>query len=274
MIADDCGSGTNEFRFLERSRLGALLVLSLTAACGGIGNSQTVLPSRKEFFLRRDTPVDSVRVAITEVAVSASTPAGEVDGIVVDGYWAEPVAYAQIVYRDAEHPQESVGAISDADGHFRITRLPARSVVIRASLIGYLADTIRVDGKSGQFVRFGLRRQATRACGLPVQSDRPREAPFAISVSVRDSRTGKAPAVPVAISLRDGRFIDSATIWMRDGPADSILVGAAPGRDGVYDVEVTARGYKSWSLRRVRPAVSDCDEVVGRIFSAWLIPTS
>ena len=46
------------------------------------------------------------------------------------------------------------------------------------------------------------------------------------------------------------------------------------GSPGVYDVEVTAPGYKPWRLKRVRPIVSDCDQIVGRVFPAWLIPTS
>jgi hypothetical protein len=257
-----------------RSAPYALCIAAIITACGRAGKSEREMPSRKEFFLRRDTPVDSIRVANTEAAASASTPAGEADGIVVDAYWGNPLANAQVFYRDAEHPEKSIGVITDADGHFQLGRVPPRFVMVRAALIGYRADSARVDGRSGQFVRFALSRQALRVCGLPIQTGPPQEAPFAISVYARDARTRKAPSVAVTISLRDGKYSDSSVVLMREGPADSLLVGAARGRDGVYDVEVNAPGYKPWYLNRVRPIVSDCDQVIGRSFTAWLIPTS
>lgn len=274
-MTGDCGSRSIRMRRLRRgARFGFPMILSVAVACGGTRKPQAEIPSRKEFFLQRNTPVDSVRVATTEAAASASTPAGEVDGLVVDGFWGEPLAGAQVISRDSAHPGEAIGVITDADGHFTLKGIPRRSVLIQASLVGYRADTVRLDGNSGQFVRFGLRRQAMRACGLIVLTDPAQKPPFAISVYARDARTGRAPIVPVTITLRDGKFMESATVTMRDGDADSVLVGAAPGRDGVYDVEVTARSYRPWYLRRARPVVSDCDQVMGRGFPAWLIPTS
>ncbi len=206
--------------------------------------------------------------------MNASIPPGDVEGIVIDAYWGDPVPSAQIIYHDADHSEKSIGVITDSEGHFHLRRIPPKSVVIHASRIGSLADTARVDGGSGRFIRFALRRQAMRACGLRVSSPEPVDSPFAISVSVRDARTGKAPVAAVTITLRDGKFVERERVQMRDGPADSLLVGAARGRDGVYDVEVTAPGYKPWYLKRVRPIVSDCDDVLGRTFPAWLIPTS
>lgn len=266
-------ASTRLYRARSGARFGFAILMMMTTACGGVGKTPAEMPSGKEFFLRRDTPVDSVRVTTTEAEVNASIPPGEVEGIVVDGYWGDPVPSAQVVYRDARHPEESIGVITDGDGHFHLKRLPARSIVIRASRIGDLPDTVRIDASAGHFVRFGLRRQGFTSCGLIVQTGAPQERPFAIAVFARDARTGRAPSVPITITLRDGRFADSATVASPAGSADSILVGAARGRDGVYDVEVTAGGYKAWHLERVRPVVSECTGVIGRVFPAWLIPT-
>jgi hypothetical protein len=218
--------------------------------------------------------VDSVRVATTELTANRRIPVGEIDGIVVDGYWGTPLASAQVAFRDADNPARSIGVITDAAGHFHLARLPHRPLTIRAYLIGYIADTARIDGESGHFVRFGLRRQGIRVCGLIVSSAPPRESHFAISVYVLDARTNTTPPVPVTIHLRDGAFVESSTVLLRELPADSPVVGAARSRDGVYDVEVTAPGYKPWYMKRVRPVVTECGEVLGRQFTAWLIPTS
>ena len=109
----ECESSVSRVRRLNKgARLAFAMVLSLTISCGGVGKSKTELPSRKEYFLRRDTPVDSIRVAATEVAANASIPAGEVDGIVVDGYWGDPVSFVQILYRDAQHPEKIIAVVS------------------------------------------------------------------------------------------------------------------------------------------------------------------
>jgi hypothetical protein len=261
-------------RDFARRGLGSYLLVIASVAPLGIGCAHPPKPSSAEFFLARDTPVDSVRVATTEVAASRTIPVGEVEGVVVDGYWGAPIAGAQVAFRNKEDPGKSRGIITDANGHFHLTRLPHRPIAIRAQLIGYIADTAHIEGESGHFIRFGLRRQGIRACGLVIVTGTPPPPPFAISVYARDSRTNAAPRVPVTIRLRDGAFKESATVSPRDEPEDSLLVGAARGRDGVYDVEVTAPGYKPWYLKRVRPVVAACDEVLGRQFPAWLIPTT
>jgi carboxypeptidase-like protein len=239
-----------------------------------IGCAPPAKPSSDPFFLERDTPVDSVRVASTEVVSNASIPIGEADGIVVDAYWGTPVYGAQVLFRDLNDPAHVRGTVTDVDGHFRLTNLPHRSITIRTQFVAYTPDTARLDGKSGHFVRFGLRGRAVRVCGLPVAVGPPHDLPFAVTVYVRDSRTSAAPRVPVTIRLRDGSFVDSATVSPGRGPADSLAIGAARDRDGVYDVEVTAPGYKPWYLKRVRPVVTVCGQVVGRDFPAWLIPTT
>jgi hypothetical protein len=261
-------------RYLTRSRFDALVLFLLSFAALAVGCAHPAKPSSAQFFLARDTPVDSIRVATTEVAASRIVPAGEVEGIVVDGNWGAPLASAQVQFRDIAQPAHSIGVLTDAAGHFHLTGLPRQPITLRAALIGYIADTAHLDRKSGHFVRFGLRRQRLRVCGLRLVADPPPPMPFAISVYARDSRTSAAPRAPITIHLRDGAFAESATVLLRDTSADSLLVGAARGRDGVYDVEVTAPGYMPWYLKRVRPVVSDCDEVLGRQFTAWLIPIS
>ena len=254
-------------------RVTVIVAIASAIACGGSRKPPPDMPSRKDFFLRRDTPVDSIRLAFTEGAPDASLPVGDVEGIVIDAYWGDPMPSAQIIYRDTQHPEKSIGAVTDAEGHFHLKGLPPRSVVLHATRIGDLADTMRVDGGSGQFILFALRRQAMHTCALPVSSPKSMESPFAISVYVRDARTSKAPRAPITFSLRDGKFVDSETIQLRDSPADSVLLGAARGRDGVYDLEILAPGYKPWFLKKVRPIVSDCDGFLGRVLPAWLIPT-
>ena len=88
-------------------RVMAIVAIASAIACGGSRKPPPDMPSRKDFFLRRDAPVDSIRLAVTEGAPDASLHVGDVEGIVIDAYWGDPMPSAQFIYRDADHPEKS-----------------------------------------------------------------------------------------------------------------------------------------------------------------------
>jgi hypothetical protein len=224
-------------------------------------------------------PPDSILTSRTEAVPSSAVRVGEAEGVVVDAYSGRPLM--AIVYVKAKTGSERpVMGTATADGYFHLAHLPHHPVVARVNMLGYYPDTVLLDGQAGYVIRFGLHAMRMRVCGLPVLTDSAaldsaasRRPADAISVSVRDARTGSLPASPVTIRVRDGAYSDSATSTSANLWSGAVLIGVAPERRGVYDVDVTATGYEPWHLRRVQPVLDGCGSVVERTIPVWLLPT-
>lgn len=214
---------------------------------------------------------DSVLVATTDVAVNLSIPPGEAEGVVVDAYRGTGIRGANVFVRYDGPPVQVVSTVTDEDGRFRLIGLHPGRAILRLMRIGYLSSTTNVSGDSGFVVRAGLRAQQLRACGLVIATG-PEPA---VTVEVRDVRTGSPPLTPVTLRLRDGNFVDSVTAIESDSDAKlPPSLGAAPGRDGTYLVDVSAPGYRPWNARHVRPIIDICNRFTRRALRVWLLPTS
>lgn len=214
---------------------------------------------------------DSLLIAPTESSVEESVPAGELDGVVVDAYTGSVLSHTTVSVIGSASSSRYIGVVSDESGRFRITGVGPGPATLVFRHLGYRVEQIPVSGDSGFIVRGGLHALVMTACGLLVIT-----APWpAITVIVRDVRTGAAPRVPVTLHVNDGRFADSSTVSasLTDLP-DSLALGAAPDRIGRYRVLVTAPGYKAWQVREVQTHTSACYGMEGRYLPVWLLPTS
>lgn len=245
----------------------SLLLIATVSGCARTSKSTLPMPDYRG--------TDSLLIAPTELSVDERIPIGEIDGVVVDAYRGSVLSHAtiRVLYSDSLGKTAAVG--SDDGGRFRLLGVKPGPATLKISYIGYGMQLVPISGDSGLVVRAGLHAVAMRVCGQII-----RTAPTpAITVMVRDAQTGVAPMVPVTLRVRDGNFADSATGIVsvpasQMYPTDSLSLGAAPERNGKYEVRVTAPGYKPWRASGVRPATNSCYGMEGRWLPVWLLPTS
>lgn len=95
---------------------------------------------------------------------------------------------------------------------------------------------------------------ALAGCGnLPIGTDCTTDVRPALSVQLRDARTGAALGAPATAVARDGTFADSAEVWAGESSAR-----LAQERPGVYDVTVRKAGYREWARAGVRVRDGEC----------------
>lgn len=75
----------------------------------------------------------------------------------------------------------------------------------------------------------------------------------AVSVQIRDARTGSLLTGPATAVARDGAFADSSEV--RTGESEARL---ALERPGVYEVTVRKAGYREWTRTGVRARDGEC----------------
>lgn len=209
---------------------------------------------------------DSLLVAASDYAVDKTIPAGEIVGVVVDAYKGTPLAQAGAwVFLSEGH---AISTTTDSAGHFRLTGVPLQPVRVQARLFGFRDTGVDVDARSGAAVRLGLAaHRMTIECVDAVG------AVPAVMVVVRDSRTSLAPNAAVTLMVRDGDFTERKTAKAPDSAATPYaIVGAADHRDGKYDVEVSANGYRIWTATGLRPEITRCNSFLGRVLNIWLLP--
>jgi hypothetical protein len=92
------------------------------------------------------------------------------------------------------------------------------------------------------------------ACGNPlIGRDCTTDVKPAVSVRIRDARTGAALTGPATAIARDGAFADTAEIT-----ADDPWARLALERAGVYEVAVRKAGYREWTRSGVRARDGEC----------------
>jgi len=215
--------------------------------------------------------LDSVLVAPTEVRSNESVPAGDVAGVVVDAYRGTPLPGTAVGVRYLDTPERPFYVVADGNGFFHLVHLRPGRTVVRFARIGYPADSIVVSGDSGYVARVGL---AAHKLSIPCDLVDPPEPAPAVTAVVHDARTGVAPVTPVRLRLRDGKFADSASRPQMNG-ADAVTLGAAKGRDGKYEVDVSAPGYEPVRIRNVRTRQRPgCHFYEGRTLELWLMPAA
>ncbi|MEW5929825.1 MAG: hypothetical protein AB1941_20410 [Gemmatimonadota bacterium] len=79
------------------------------------------------------------------------------------------------------------------------------------------------------------------------------EARSAVSVEMRDARTGAALTGPATLTVRDGAFVETVEI-----PAEFSTMGVAHERAGVYVVTVRKAGYRDWTRADVAVKRGEC----------------
>lgn len=79
------------------------------------------------------------------------------------------------------------------------------------------------------------------------------EARPAVTVELRDARTGAALTGPATVIVRDGAFADTTEI-----SADFSSMGVAHERAGVYVVTVKKAGYRDWTRADVAVERDEC----------------
>ena len=94
------------------------------------------------------------------------------------------------------------------------------------------------------------------------------EARSAVSVEMRDARSGAVLTGPATLVVRDGAFAETAHI-----PAELTGVGVAHERAGVYVVTVSKPGYREWTRADVSVKRGQC-HVETAVLRADLLPES
>lgn len=94
------------------------------------------------------------------------------------------------------------------------------------------------------------------------------EARSAISVEMRDARTGAALTGPATLTVRDGAFVETTEI-----PAGLTGFGVAHERAGVYVVTIRKDGYRDWTRADVAVKRDEC-HVQTVVLRAALEPAS
>jgi hypothetical protein len=92
------------------------------------------------------------------------------------------------------------------------------------------------------------------------------EARSAVTVEMRDSRTGAALSGPATLTVRDGAFTETVQI-----PAEFTSMGVAHERAGVYVVTVSKPGYRDWTRADVSVKRGEC-HVETAVLRADLVP--
>lgn len=92
------------------------------------------------------------------------------------------------------------------------------------------------------------------ACGSPLMGrECTTDVKPAVSVRIRDARSGAALTGPGMAIARDGAFADTAEITAYDPSARLALE-----RPGVYEVSVRKAGYREWTRSGVRARDGEC----------------
>ena len=192
-------------------------------------------------------PPDSIVLAIT----------GEVHG---------PLRYAHLQPLDARRRAVGAAMRTDATGHARTAR-PAPGTRLRLVVrsIGFVTDTVDLAAAAVRdTVRVTLARSVVRLRDVCTMDVRP-------ALLVRLAGPVLHDTVPVRIVVRDGAYVDTATVdgaRQRDEP-----VGLADERAGRYRIAVAASGYSRWERRDVRVLHQPVDCHVGtREITVTLVP--
>jgi hypothetical protein len=92
------------------------------------------------------------------------------------------------------------------------------------------------------------------------------EARSAVTVEMRDARTGAALTGPATLTVRDGAFTETVEI-----PAEFTSMGVAHERAGVYVVTLRKAGYRDWTRADVSVKRDEC-HVQTAVLRADLVP--
>lgn len=248
----------------RHTTISAASIVLLAVVVGGCASRPTVA--------KEPAPTngpDSTIVATTETTADASIPSGEIDGVVVHAYHATSIPNVEI-RANSLSTKERWQTRTDSSGRFRISGLPRERILFVFRLIGYVILQDTIDVHTGVVARIALVENTLTLCACDVPPDVP-----AVTVLVRDAWTTRAPAAPVTLRLRDGSFEVDTSSLAPAAEADSVLeLSLKPCREGVYSVEVSAPGYKTWRAHGVKAAAIGCVNFVPRRIPVWLLPKS
>ena len=84
----------------------------------------------------------------------------------------------------------------------------------------------------------------------------------AVVLEVRDASSGASIAGMATATMRDGAFLDTLRSYAYSSMDGSILsLRGALERSGMYDITVSAPGYRTWQKRGVRVNHDECHAI-------------
>ncbi|CAN5816867.1 hypothetical protein BH23GEM3_BH23GEM3_23000 [soil metagenome] len=89
----------------------------------------------------------------------------------------------------------------------------------------------------------------------------------ALSIEIRDARTGGPAVWEANVVVRDGDYSETIRVWERDrvkpDPINQPVVLMAENRPGTYDVTITHPGYRTWHRAGIRVRESGLRNPIG-----------
>jgi hypothetical protein len=140
--------------------LASALTLIAASACSSAATTQrTWYESNGSVYSRCDDGVPAV--ATTRASVDTSIAPGDVQLSFVNAVTGKPIPAAQVAHTFAQITPDSL-AYSDNDGRMRLHYLQRSAVVLAVRTIGWSPDSVTVDTRSGNDVRFALHSLCAR----------------------------------------------------------------------------------------------------------------
>ena len=137
----------------------ALSLVVATACSSAAPQQRTWLESEGAIYPRCD---ESTAAKATSVATADSAIApGDVRVSIVNALTGEPLPSVQLEKSYAQLTPDSL-AFTDLNGRMRVHYLQRSAVVIAVNTVGWLPDSVTVDTRSGNDVRFALRSLCSR----------------------------------------------------------------------------------------------------------------
>jgi outer membrane receptor for ferrienterochelin and colicin len=155
---------------------------------------------------------------------AARAQVGAVSGRVVDGSGV-PVHYATVILQGMQ-----VGAFTDDEGKFTITKIPVGTYTVMARLMGYAPASKQVLVNAGQttVVNLQITEKAVKLQGIEVISEkkteiRKRDSSTRQIVTSEDLRSLPVDSYKDAISLKAGVISQGGELHFRGGRGDEVL---------------------------------------------------
>ena len=137
----------------------AALALLVVSACSQAAPQRTWLESEGAIYPRCDA--SAIAKASTAASADTSIAPGDVRVSIVNALTGDPLPSVQLVHNYAQITPDSLASTS-IEGRMRIHYLQRSAVVIAVNTVGWLPDSVTVDTRSGNTVRFALRSLCSR----------------------------------------------------------------------------------------------------------------
>jgi hypothetical protein len=187
---------------------------------------------------------------------------GKVKGVVIDKESKQPLIGASVALVGT-----TMGAVSDADGHYVVVGVPAGTYTVKSTFVGYQTVSIQgviVNSDLTSEVNFSLSTEALELKPVEIIAERPLVNKNATN-AVRISSADDIQALPVRginniIALTPGVVLQDNTVFIRGGRQDEVgfyldgvnitnpMVGGRAVtlvQDAIQEIQVQAGGFNA-----------------------------